>query len=74
MKNIKLKASKHKGLNAWILKMAKMCGPKNIVWIDGSEEQKKIITILEKLFLPIKVQFYSTLKFVKYVRKIKKIP
>ncbi len=33
--------SKNKILNAWVLKMAAMCQPDNIVWVDGSEEEKK---------------------------------
>ena len=41
MKKFQFKASRHKELNSWILKMAAMCGPKNIVWIDGSAGQKK---------------------------------
>ena len=32
---------KHKKLEAWVNKMAKMCRPDKIVLIDGSEEQKK---------------------------------
>lgn len=35
------KPSRHQKLNAWILKMAQMCRPKKIVWIDGSESLKK---------------------------------
>ncbi|MFC1768001.1 phosphoenolpyruvate carboxykinase (GTP) [Candidatus Margulisiibacteriota bacterium] len=36
--------SKHTKLNAWVKKMADMCQPDNIVWIDGSEKQKKELT------------------------------
>lgn len=35
------KPSRHQKLNAWILKMAQMCRPKKIVWVDGSESLKK---------------------------------
>lgn len=31
----------HKELVKWVLEMAKMCNPDRIVWIDGSEKQKK---------------------------------
>ncbi len=31
----------HKELIDWVLEMAKMCNPDKIVWIDGSEKQKK---------------------------------
>ena len=30
----------NKKLADWIIKMAKLCGPERVVWIDGSEEQK----------------------------------
>jgi phosphoenolpyruvate carboxykinase (GTP) len=33
--------SAHKELDQWIHQMAAMCKPDDIVWIDGSEEQKK---------------------------------
>ncbi len=32
---------KHKELKTWVKKMADMCTPDKIVWIDGSEEEKK---------------------------------
>lgn len=32
---------KHKKLLAWVKSMARMCQPDRIVWIDGSEEEKK---------------------------------
>jgi len=32
---------RHKKLIAWVNKMARMCEPDEIVWIDGSNEQKK---------------------------------
>ncbi|MFA5356020.1 MAG: phosphoenolpyruvate carboxykinase (GTP), partial [Candidatus Omnitrophota bacterium] len=35
------KTSRHKKLTAWIKKMARMCQPDEIVWIDGSAEQRK---------------------------------
>jgi len=31
----------HKELVKWVLEMAKMCNPEKIIWIDGSEKQKK---------------------------------
>jgi phosphoenolpyruvate carboxykinase (GTP) len=31
----------HKELVNWVLEMAKMCNPDKIVWIDGSEKQRK---------------------------------
>jgi len=31
----------HKELKDWVNKMAALCKPDNIVWIDGSEEEKK---------------------------------
>ena len=34
-------ASRHKKLNNWVKECAKLCKPDNIVWIDGSENQKK---------------------------------
>lgn len=33
----------NKKLNLWVKKMARMCEPDNIVWIDGSEEQKRVL-------------------------------
>ncbi len=36
--------TQHSELNRWIDEMAAMCGPDNIVLIDGSEEQKKALT------------------------------
>jgi phosphoenolpyruvate carboxykinase (GTP) len=33
--------TKNKKLIQWVGEMAKLCGPKNIVWIDGSEKQQK---------------------------------
>lgn len=32
---------RHKKLIAWVNKMARLCEPDEIVWIDGSDEQKK---------------------------------
>ena len=32
---------KHEKLKAWVKDMAAMCNPDAIVWIDGSQEQKK---------------------------------
>ena len=33
--------TKHEGLLAWVREMAQMCQPDQVVWIDGSEEQKE---------------------------------
>ena len=33
--------TKHKELQLWVKKMANMCQPDKIVWIDGSEEEKQ---------------------------------
>ena len=33
----------NKKLIEWVNRMAKLCGPDKIVWIDGSEEQKLIL-------------------------------
>jgi phosphoenolpyruvate carboxykinase (GTP) len=33
--------NKNRKLSNWILEMAKLCNPDKIVWIDGSEKQKK---------------------------------
>ncbi|MFH1283875.1 MAG: phosphoenolpyruvate carboxykinase (GTP) [bacterium] len=44
MKKCKFKASRNKKLNSWVLKMAQLCSPEKIVWIDGSEELKKKLT------------------------------
>ena len=34
---------KHSKLKKWVDEMAKMCGPDKIVWIDGSEKEKKAL-------------------------------
>ncbi|MBU0580928.1 MAG: phosphoenolpyruvate carboxykinase (GTP) [Candidatus Margulisbacteria bacterium] len=36
--------TKHAELNAWVKKMAAMCQPDTIIWIDGSEEEKNRLT------------------------------
>ncbi|MFA5144395.1 MAG: phosphoenolpyruvate carboxykinase (GTP) [Candidatus Omnitrophota bacterium] len=33
----------NKKLKDWVNKMARLCGPENIVWIDGSDEQKRLL-------------------------------
>jgi len=33
----------NKKLRDWVTKMAHLCGPEKIVWIDGSEEQRKFL-------------------------------
>ena len=35
--------TKNKKLKDWVNKMAKLCGPKEIVWIDGTDTQKAIL-------------------------------
>jgi len=34
---------KHAKLKKWVDEMARMCGPDKIIWIDGSEEEKKAL-------------------------------
>ncbi len=34
---------KHKKLHSWVKKMAKMCQPDRVVWIDGTEEEKRCL-------------------------------
>jgi phosphoenolpyruvate carboxykinase (GTP) len=41
--NMKKSPTHNKKLNDWVNKMAKLCEPDNIVWIDGSEEQKHLL-------------------------------
>ncbi len=36
--------NQHRKLQEWVEEMARMCGPDQIVWIDGSEEQKERLT------------------------------
>jgi len=36
--------SEHRALNEWVAEMAQMCQPDQIVWIDGSEEEKERLT------------------------------
>ncbi len=36
-----LRTVKHAKLKKWVADMAKMCNPDKIVWIDGSEDEKK---------------------------------
>jgi phosphoenolpyruvate carboxykinase (GTP) len=46
----------NKKLIAWVNKMARMCEPDEIVWIDGSNEQKKKLeeeAITEGEFIPL---------------------
>ncbi|RKY31405.1 MAG: phosphoenolpyruvate carboxykinase (GTP) [Candidatus Omnitrophota bacterium] len=35
--------TRNKKLREWVIKMARLCSPDDIVWIDGTEEQKKIL-------------------------------
>jgi phosphoenolpyruvate carboxykinase (GTP) len=36
--------SEHRELQEWVADMARMCQPDNIVWVDGSEEEKDRLT------------------------------
>jgi phosphoenolpyruvate carboxykinase (GTP) len=36
--------NQHRKLQEWVEEMARMCEPENIVWIDGSEEEKDCLT------------------------------
>ena len=36
--------NQHRKLQEWVEEMARMCGPDQIVWIDGSEEEKERLT------------------------------
>ena len=36
--------TQHQELHAWVQKMAELCQPDHIVWIDGSEEEKERLT------------------------------
>ena len=38
---MKMIPTKHKKLISWVNNMAKLCQPRNIVWIDGSQKQKE---------------------------------
>jgi GTP-dependent phosphoenolpyruvate carboxykinase len=39
-------ATTNKKLTEWVNKMAKLCSPERIVWIDGSEEQKLVLEMM----------------------------
>lgn len=41
MKEMNCSVTRNKKLEEWIAQMAKLCQPDDIVWIDGSEEQKR---------------------------------
>ena len=34
----------HRKLQEWVEEMARLCEPEQIVWIDGSEEEKERLT------------------------------
>jgi phosphoenolpyruvate carboxykinase (GTP) len=36
--------NQHRKLQEWVEEMARMCGPDQVVWIDGSEEEKERLT------------------------------
>ena len=36
--------NQHRELQEWVEEMARMCEPDQIVWIDGSEEEKERLT------------------------------
>ncbi len=36
--------NQHRKLQEWVEEMARMCEPDQIVWIDGSEEEKERLT------------------------------
>lgn len=39
----KISATHNKKLKDWVSKMARLCQPDDIVWIDGSDEQRRIL-------------------------------
>lgn len=39
----KISATHNKKLKDWVSKMARLCQPDDIVWIDGSDEQKRLL-------------------------------
>jgi phosphoenolpyruvate carboxykinase (GTP) len=36
--------NQHRKLQKWVEEMARLCGPDQVVWIDGSEDEKKRLT------------------------------
>ncbi|MCE5268246.1 MAG: hypothetical protein LLG00_10215, partial [Planctomycetaceae bacterium] len=36
--------NQHRKLQAWVEEMARLCGPDQVVWIDGSEQEKDRLT------------------------------
>ena len=40
---MKRASTTNKKLMEWVNKMAKLCAPERIVWIDGSQEQKLVL-------------------------------
>ena len=36
--------NQHRKLQEWVEEMSRMCGPDQIVWIDGSEEERERLT------------------------------
>jgi phosphoenolpyruvate carboxykinase (GTP) len=46
-------------LQSWVSQMSKMCQPDNVVWLDGSEEEKKSLTelaVAKGILIPLNPQ------------------
>ena len=44
------------GLLQWVREMAAMCKPDRVVWVDGSEQEKKVLTeqaVAEGVLIPL---------------------